>query len=156
MTTEGTSVDGESRARRENIRGRDRYRLVRDLAIGDATPVELADKFDCAELTVKGFAKRNAEEIDAYKADLSDDKLRANWSFNKSQRIAEYTQDIEDINVVLERQLESEGKLNSRLLEMKHKALESIAKELGQLLPVDGPVSGSLTVKLEGVDLEAL
>jgi hypothetical protein len=125
-------------------RGWRRTALIRDLAAGEATQVELAVKYGVTQPSVSAFRDRHEREIDAVRTQL-DDKWAALWAADKFNRVAELQSDIETIT----------GEDDEKLLRVKHAALRQIAEELGQLKQVV-EVGGSVTYTITGLDPAAL
>lgn len=143
----------EPNGRSVQLRGWRKRQLIRDLALGNLTFEELAAKYDHAEVSIRTFARKNKEFIDEVKA-AHENEYAGLWIVSKSARIAEYQQDVEEINEVLARLLDTEQDLNSNLIRMKHNALRSVADELGELptrvqLQSDNK---SVTYHIEGVN----
>jgi hypothetical protein len=139
------------------LRGWRKRQLIRDLALGELSTAQLAEKYEQQENSINGFLRRNKEFIDEVKA-AHDNEYAGLWIASKSARIAEYQQDVEEINEVLARQLDSGEDLNAGLIRMKHVALKSVAEELGALpnrvtLQSDNKV---VTYHIEGVDPESV
>lgn len=117
-----------------SIRGHLRLRLIRELAMGVATQAELATRFGVDQNTVRTFRERNEEDIQDVRKALMDEVVSETaglWIADKSARVAEYQDDVERINELLESGL-SEG-LVPRFLNSKHAALKAVAEELAQL-----------------------
>lgn len=128
------------------IRGHVKFMLIRDLATGDLDTTQLAEKYDRPVQYIEGFAKRNAESIRIAREE-SADQYAGLWSANKAYRIAEYQQDVEEIDAYLARVEEPHEKLLAR----KQHALRMIAEELGQLkLSTDNKLD--VTYRIEGVN----
>lgn len=135
------------------LRGWRRRQLIRDLALGNHTYSELAAKYDRHETSIRSFERKYKEFIDEVKA-AHENEYAGLWIVSKTNRIAEYQQDVEEINEVLARQLDSGEELNSGLVRMKHNALKSVAEELGDL-PTRVQVQSdnkSVTYHIEGVN----
>lgn len=125
-------------------RGWRRSALIRDLAAGDQTQVQLAVKYGVTQPAVSAFRDRHEREIDAVRTQL-DDKWAALWVADKFNRVAELQSDVETIT----------GEDDEKLLRVKHAALRQIAEELGQLKQVV-EVGGSVTYTITGLDPAAL
>src|SRR5258708_33543241 len=113
-----------------SIRGYRKREVIRDLAMCVANQTELAEKYSVTPQAMSHFNRDFAPEIEAVRNDLlSDvhDETTGLWIADKVNRIAEYQQDVDDINDLLA------TALDDRLLKIKHNALKSVAEELGAL-----------------------
>lgn len=144
-------------------RGWTKVKLIRALALGEKTQAVLADEFGVTNGAISQFKTRHQVAIADMVASI-EDEMAGIWVAKKTARLAEYQQDIEDINVDLATQpgLDSNGEAiplpdKGALMNAKHRALKSVAEEMGQL---PTKVQMDLTVKarheLVGVDLEDL
>lgn len=142
----------------KRLAGYRKIMLVKDLAAGVLSRAELADKYEVNEPAIKSFAHRYANEISQLQAKLIQE-LDLLWSQEKINRLAEYQQDVDDINELLtDLPGKFRGSLSPSLFAKKHAALRSISEELGQL-PTRVNVTGATTVvnySVEGVDLNDL
>lgn len=139
-------------------RGHVRARLVRELATGEHSQAELARRHGCSRQAVSDFARRHAERI-ADVAGRLDDEFAALWVASKVARLAEYQQDIEDVEALLAdpETAAKAGVAWAEVKRVKQAALRAVAEEAGQLpARVQVQHSGSLDVRLNGVDLDAL
>jgi predicted transcriptional regulator len=125
-------------------RGWRRAALIRDLATGEKTQVQLGQEYGVTQGAVSQFADRHRDEITAVRTSI-DDEWAALWVAQKFNRIAEMQSDIEAI----------EGTADEKLLRVKHAALRQIAEELGQL-KTHVEVGGKVTYVIEGIDPEVL
>lgn len=139
-------------------RGHVRARLIRDLATGDHSQVELARRYGVKQPSVSAFAARHAERI-ADVAEKLDNEFAALWAADKFNRCAEYQQDAEDVaRMLADPELAAKaGVQYAEMVRVRQTALRAIADELGQI-PARLQVqhSGSLSVEVNGVDLAAL
>jgi hypothetical protein len=131
--------------------GHVRRQLVIDLAKGDLSNRDLSGKYDIAEDSVNHFARRNEQEIAAVRRDAAD-AYAGLWSAEKAMRLAELQQDVDELGEILVKQFE-EGEVNDKLLARKHKAINMIAEELGQLpTRVTAQVEGNVEYRIVGVN----
>lgn len=134
-------------------RGYRKRRLIHELAVGARKQEDLAEEYDCTRQAIAAFAKRYAEEIAAVKANI-DEEFSGMWIADKKERVAEYQQDVEDIN----KYLDSADGPDGELMRIKHGALRAVSEELGQL-PARVHVSvqaDKLNYTVAGVDVEQL
>lgn len=138
-------------------RGHIKAELVRLLARGEHTQVELAERFEVTQAGISRFAKRNADAIQRVK-DRVDDEFAALWIADKFARLSTYQQQVEDIADMLG----DAGRLSmptAELMRTAQSALKSVAEELGQLpnrhsLQLSGEISVRYVV--DGVNPELL
>lgn len=116
-------------------RGYVRMRLIRDIADENQTDPELGKKYGCSHTAISQFRRRWAEEIAAVKASV-EGEFTALWIADKENRIAEYQQAAEDIDVALDA-VAGQGmtKDDVALLAEKRKIMRGVSEELGQLPP---------------------
>lgn len=139
--------------------GQVRFSLQRDIAEGKLSPAELRAKYNASSAGIRDFGNRHAAVIAEMRANL-EDKLAGLWVADKQKRVAAYMADIELVDSETERVLTgrdeamSEGAARAleadedgelldvqltvatdlgRLSRIKHRALRSVAEELGQL-----------------------
>jgi hypothetical protein len=150
--------------------------LILQLASAEASGATLAHALGVNHSSVYTFARRHAGEIADVRADLEREFV-ALWIADKRNRLAEYQQDVEDVNDVVGRAMEpaqpkeldplDPGDLAAReeafggsdipnWLRVKHAALKAAAEELGQIpnrvqMDLTGTV---LTYELVGADLD--
>jgi predicted transcriptional regulator len=110
------------------IRGHLARQLCRDLAVGNVSQSQLAEKYGVGPSAISYHAKKNAEEIAAIKADI-ENEFAGMWIAQKQSRVAEYQSDAERINTALDKSDE----LDPKLLRAKNAALKAAAEEMGQL-----------------------
>jgi hypothetical protein len=119
-------------------------RLIRDLATGEKTQVQLAAEYGVVQSSISEFADRHRDEITGLRARV-EDEWAALWAADKFNRVAEIQSDIEDIG----------RSDDEKLLRVKHAALRQIAEELGQL-KTQVEVGGKVTYVIEGIDPSVL
>lgn len=122
-----------------------RRALCRDLALSNVTQSDLAEKYGVTGGAITQFKQRNAQEIEAIRADSADEYAGLLLA-QKQARIATYSEMIEDAHA------RGDAKTAGRLL-------RQIAEELGAL-PQRVAISGQLDTQsryvIDGVDMEAL
>jgi hypothetical protein len=119
------------------LRGHRKLDVIRDLAMAAASMTELGEKYGVTIAAISHFNQDFAAEIEAVRnALLSDagEEAAGLWIADKVKRIAEYQQDVDDINEILA------DRLDDRLVKVKHQALRAVAEELGAL-PNKAPAS---------------
>ena len=139
-------------------RGHVRARLIRELATGEHTQVELARRHGVDQSAISRFASRHAERI-ADVAGKLDDEFAGLWIAGKAARIAEYQQQVDDIADLMDdpERAARAGVQAAEMFRTAQAALRAVSEELGQLpARVQVQHSGSLDVRLNGVDLAAL
>lgn len=164
-------------------RGHVRIALQRDLATGGQTHEALAAKYGATKSGITSFAKRYSAVIAEIAADL-DNQFAGLWAANKERRIASYQADVELVESEVDRvlaereatmakakdaggEVDEDGELLDaqltvatdlgRLNRIKHRALRSIAEELGQLptrMVVKSEGGGAVHVYGAGVDTD--
>lgn len=141
--------DSEEYPRRITLeRGWRTRRLILDLAKMEKNQDELAREYGVQQPAISRFAARHADEIEDRKAKIEDD-LYGLWIADKSNRVAEYQDDVEAINGALTHEPDE------KLLRAKLAIMRQVAEELGQL-KTNVEVSGRLTYVVEGIDMGAL
>lgn len=138
-------------------RGRVKLELMRALATGEHTQVELARRYDADQSSISYFASRHAEEIADIRARL-DDEFAGLWIAAKRSRIAEYQQQVDDIAELLSGAEDKRANVNyAEVVRTAQAALKAVAEELGQL-PTRAQVehSGGINIKINGLDVAAL
>ncbi len=135
-----------------------RVALIKDLANGKLGIKVLAQKYEVNPPAIEAFRNRYADDIEALKAEAATlyDLL---WSTEKANRIAEYQQDVDDINYLLERLPDKfKGGLTPSLMAKKHVALKSVSEELGELPPRISAAITPITVsyQIEGITVDDL
>lgn len=134
------------------LRGHVGLRVKRQLAEGKLTHQEIAEELELDRSTISFFAKKHRAEIEEIRADI-ENEFAGLWVAKKAARIAEYTEVIEKIDVLLE--MDPSANDRSALLGRKQQALKSIAEELGQLT-ARHEVSAKVNYKVNGVSAEDL
>jgi transposase-like protein len=139
-------------------RGHVRLKLIRELAKGEHSQSELARRFGVSAQAISAFVQRHAERI-ADVASRLDDEFAGLWVAEKTNRIATYQQQIEDIAELLgdPEQVGKAGVGYAEVVRTAQAAMKAVADELGQIpAKVQVQHSGTLDVRLNGVDLGAL
>lgn len=136
-------------AGRKQIRGREQLALIADLAAGDLTFQELADKYGRDKTTVFNFAHRAETEAAVRRVrEAKGDRLAALWVADKANRVSELQDSIERLTT------DHEGPPDPARERATAAALRAVAEELGQLTT---KVEGAFTVfQVEGVDMDKL
>jgi|ERR1700745_2019787 len=164
-------MTGASKAARSPLGGLRHRQVVRDLALGNFSQDELAEKYGVSQSAISQFKSRHAVEIAAVAAD-ADDAYAGILIADKQARIAAY-QAIHDEALVPVPKVTPSGKPALRInketgeieeiTEVDHRAamqaLKSVAEEMGQLptrLQVSGELSTTTTYRIEGVSNEDL
>jgi hypothetical protein len=131
-----------------------RLRLQREIAAGEKTYEQLAEEFDVTDDTISAFAKRYRDAIELIRQDFANE-FAGLWIARKEARLAEFQQDVEDINEAVEAGDEEDW---TKLLRVKHTALRYVAEELGHLpgRPQIHVEQAKVTYVVEGVDLSLL
>jgi len=117
--------------RAEKIRGSLRAELVRDLALGELTHEQLAEKYDRHPQAITNFSSRNKDEIRRARQVQSDEYQGLGYA-EKWERLAFREQMLRDIEARLEDPDLSHTQRN-RYSVTADKLLRSIAEERGQL-----------------------
>lgn len=135
------------------LTGQQKLRLIQEIAEGTRPYRELAEEYGfTSESVVAQFKMRNKEAIARAKQGF-EQRMEDLWVADKRARIATYEESIESLSQLVD-ELEPEKRPNAH--KIIHNALRNVAEELGQLAPKEVPVAGQLTVRLEGVDTEAV
>ena len=135
------------------VRGRQRLRLIQELALGARSQVELAEQFGVRQPTISDFRRQYADRIDTARARI-EDELAGLWIYEKANRLAEYEADVEQINERLEQDPLPDDYV--KLYAAKSRALRNAAEELGQLAPRSVNLTSRVHYTIEGVDMDAL
>jgi hypothetical protein len=102
-----------------------------DIAGGEATYAELADRHGISHQGVKEFAKRNRAAINQAKQDMASD-LAGIWPTHKPLRVSDAMDDLDDlVELLQDPNLTPSARL--RIYAEKRKLRHSIADECGQL-----------------------
>jgi hypothetical protein len=129
--------------RADNIRGSLRAELVRDLALGELTHEQLAEKYDRQVQSIHNFASRNKDEIRRAKQVQSDEYQGLGYA-EKWERLAFREQLLLDINERLQDPDLSHTQRNRYAVTVE-KLLHGIAEERGQL-----PTRAQLELDVKG------
>jgi transposase-like protein len=133
-----------------------RLKLIRALAAGEHSQAELARRHGVSPAAMSQFVRRHAERI-AEVASKLDDEFAGLWVAEKAARIAHLQAQVEQIADMLGADDLRVGVSYAEVARTQQQALRAIADELGQIpAKVQVQHSGSLDVRLNGVDLEAL
>lgn len=134
-----------------------RTELIRALASGESVSA-LAARYGVSRQAVDSFMRRHAERI-ADVASRLDDEFAGLWAASKVARISVLQAQIEDIADTMDdpERAARAGMQAAEMHRVQQQALRAIADELGQI-PARMQVqhSGSLDVRVNGVDLAAL
>lgn len=163
------------------LEGRNARQLIRQLAGGRKTQVQLAEQYGVTQSAISHFSKRHADAIEAYKADASA-ALDELWITDKRERLAVLQQQVEEaqskkqaVQLVREYMAEAEGldgAVKLKLIEdlaraagtgtswasAAQKALRNAAEELGQL-PTATKIDvndNRVSIEVVGVDMDRL
>lgn len=148
MNSDDTSTtdpgsDRKPRRRRPLENGAIRYRLIRELAMTNATHRELGEKYGVAHSAITQFAARHSAAILEVRED-SENEFAGILFVKKGERLAEYAR------------LLSEGQISP---DTASRLMRNVAEELGALpnrLNVQAEQTVKLTHEVVGVDPEAL
>jgi hypothetical protein len=139
-------------------RGHIRIALQRDLATGSMTRDQLATKYGASKSGIQSFYRKYQGVIEEIAADL-DNRYAGLWIADKDRRVAAYQADVDLVEAETERvlaarderrallgdggaEVDEDGEVEKeltvatdlgRLSRIKHRALRSVAEELGQL-----------------------
>jgi gas vesicle protein len=150
-------------AQAARIRGTDELALILDLAVGDLTAEQLADKYGKKTRTIYNFKHDNRHKIAEQKRHLGNE-MATLWIARKEMRVKVYELQA-DKNMGLIEQIEDEAAQQmdlpdsdkiARLQDRIFKALGAAAEELGHLptrTPGEGPAPVQLRHTIKGVDL---
>jgi len=131
-----TDINGASDAAVGNptpppIRGAQRTALVRDLALGEHTYEQLAERYGRSHQAVKQFAARNVDEINEAKQEMSREDIEP-WGTQKRDRLAVYSQQLVEVDDRLQSGELTPGQ-EVRFRSLLIKTLHQIAEERGEL-----------------------
>ena len=135
------STNGDERPRRSaQLTGARELMLIQDLAVGDMSHADLAEKYEVAEHTVTNFAWRKKHRI-AEVAQNQVDELVGLWIARKELRVATYQVEVERNLELINDMVESlshfpippETDKITRLQAVILKALKDVAVEAGQV-----------------------
>jgi hypothetical protein len=131
-----------------------RIQLIHEIARNEMTERQLAKKYGCAPSAINAFKQRHRGDIDEVRADL-ENEFSGIWIADKKSRLAVYASDVERIE-----ELEQLGReIDAALTAAKHRALRSVAEEMGHLpnrMNVSGEVTTKVSYEVVGVDPESL
>jgi hypothetical protein len=161
-----TTNGHQTATRGRRLYGARELMLIQDLAVGDHTYSELAERYDVAEQSINNFANRNRQRIaDAARGQV--EALANLWITRKEMRIATYQAEadrnlllIDNIEAAVADISESVGVPVSpdtdkitRLQTNVFRALASAAEETGQL-PTRSPAENRPRLRhvIEGLD----
>jgi hypothetical protein len=85
-------------------RGRTRLALLRDLAMGEWSPREIALQVGCTEEAIRAFQGDHQDEISEVRAALAGHlaiETAGLWVTKKQNRLAEFQADIEDLDLII-------------------------------------------------------
>ncbi len=134
-------------------RGWIRFKLIRELAVGEKTREQLADEYNTSVTSISNFKLRHRIAIEEKERDL-EAEFAGLWIVDKALRLAELQADVEEIDWTDA----EDPKIGVDLLKVKHAALFQAAKELGQIPSTAGVrvETQQATFKINGVDLDQL
>lgn len=149
MTNENPVLPDPTAPRKPRIRGRLALAILVDLAAGDLTFRELAEKYDRHTTDLHAFAHKpeNEDAVRAMRAQAGD-RLAGLWISRKENRVAELQASYERLTADL-------GDARDPAAERAAQAaLRAVAEELGQLTQ---KIEGAFTVfEVAGVDMDKL
>lgn len=114
--------DGAKATKGHLERGWVKHRLIRDLALGDKTGVQLAAQYGVSTTSISAFKRRYGPEVEEVRNNLADEYAGL-WVAQKIGRIREYQQAAEKMI----------GNASPRNAEVLVTILKAVAEELGQL-----------------------
>jgi hypothetical protein len=117
--------------RAPDIRGVLRTELICDLALGELTHVELAEKYGRSTQAINSFSSRNKDEIRRAKQDQASE-WAGNFSAKKKNRVSGLEQCLRDIEDAFADPSLSHSQRN-RYINTVAKLYRNIAEELGEL-----------------------
>lgn len=119
-------------------RGWVKHRLIRDIALGEKTGVQLAEQYGVSQNSISHFKKRYGLEIEEVRNNLADEYAGV-WVASKLERIRQYQEAAEKM---------AAGQ-SPRNVEVLVSILKAVAEELGQL-----PARTQVNVSQENVTYE--
>jgi hypothetical protein len=137
-----------------DIRGTLRAELVRDLALGDLTHEQLAEKYERHPQAITNFSSRNKDEIRRAKQVQADEYQGLSYA-GKWERVAFREQLLLDIEARLDDPGLSDTQRN-RYSVTADKLLHSIAEERGQLYARSALEVSMTGNPFEGIDAVAI
>lgn len=135
-------------------RGHIKQTLIDELAAQNKTQTRLAEENGVVPSSISEFATRHRHEIEARRADMGN-VFFGLWVIDKARRLAEYQQDIEDIDAVLEQM----GLPAPDLIRVKQLLLKNVADEMGQLpakVAVQVNTENDYRYEVVGVEIEEM
>lgn len=130
--------DGRRPSKNHLERGWVKHRLIRDLALGEKSGVQLAEIYGCSRVSISNFKTRHRLEIDEVRNNLADEYAGV-WVAQKLARIQEYQQAAEKM---------ARG-TSPRNAEVLVTILKAVAEELGQL-----PARNQINIQNQQVSYE--
>lgn len=124
-----------------------KHKLLRDLALGELTGNELAEKYNCSRPAISQFKRRHEIEIDEIRGALADEYAGV-WVAKKLDRLKAYQQKVEEM-------LDGRSPRNAEVMAT---LLKAVAEELGDL-PARTQVNvsnQSVTYQVVGIDPDSL
>lgn len=161
----------EHESERYKLGGLKRRQIVRELALGGFTQQVLADKYGVSQPAIAQFKARNADEIEAVRAN-ADDEFAGILIAQKAARLASLAE-IHEKAMKPVPKVGNNGKVVERInpITGEHETLHEIdgrlaaqvlkqaAEEMGQLptrLQISGDMQTTTTYRIEGVPPEDL
>lgn len=160
-------MTGATRSERGKLGGLKRAQIIRELALGDMSQSQMAEKYEVTQQSISEFKQRNADAIAAVRAN-AEDEFAGLLIAQKLNRVAAY----EDI---MQRALQPTPKIDNKGGQVRDPetgepvyevaagvamtALKSVAEEMGQLasrVQVSGDMQTTTTYRIENVSLEDL
>lgn len=141
---------------RYKLRGHVAGELIVELAKGEKTQAQLAERFGVSQPSISDFAIKHRDDIERQRADMQD-RFAGAWVADKLARVHEYQRTVETINEALDDPAVDGAVPEPELMRVKHQAMRSVAEELNQLpARMQVQVSGAITTTIEGVNLDNL
>lgn len=141
-------------------RGWIRPRLIRELAEGQKTNVQLAEEYGVSAVAISQFKGRHATAIEEQKRAF-EDEFATLWIANKAIRLSILQDDVEELTEQFPLDgdaFHEDKKAALQAVQIRHNALLQASKELGQLPSAAGVSVQTKRVSfvIPGVDLEQL
>jgi predicted transcriptional regulator len=163
-------MTGATRSERGKLGGLKRLQVMRELAAGELTQRQLAEKYDVTQAAISQFGTRYATEIGAIKANMADE-FAGILIAQKQARLAAY-EEIAAIALTRTPKVGNNGKVVKHVNEdgetetlyevdgrLAAQVMKQAAEEMGQLaarVQVSGDLSTTTTYRVEGVSPEDL
>jgi len=113
---------------------------------------QLAAKYGCTQSSISEFITRHADEVASKKQALSDE-LHGLWVADRSARMAEYQQTLDDLEGFVSNSSMSDKEAREAVA-LKLRTLRQVADELGQVPQRSpGTTGGTVTISIDGVEL---